>query len=88
VEIDEGFQIILHSFWDNRIELIGRNYISGEFWKFNQGDYLEFNDKYKILYKIDTSIIDTLFHNNEITEKLDSIQSNMNVVWPPINRTI
>ena len=73
----EGFQIILHSIWDNRIELIGRNYISGEFWNFNQGDYLELNDHYIIHYKIDTAVIDTLFHKNELTNKLDSIQTKM-----------
>ena len=85
----EGFQIILHSIWDNRIELIGRNYISGEFWNFNQGDYLELNDHYIIHYKIDTAVIDTLFHKNELTNKLDSIQTKMiDIIEPKIIITL
>lgn len=44
----EGFQIILHSVLENRLELIGNNYETKLFWDFNKGDSISINDSLKI----------------------------------------
>jgi len=47
------FQIILHAIWENRIELIGKNFSTDEYWKFRKGDYILINDNFKLNFWTD-----------------------------------
>ena len=44
----EGFQILLHTVTDKRLELIGKNYSKDELWKFTSGSYITLNSKVRI----------------------------------------